>query len=143
MFRRRLAVIAVLIVVVVIGIVAWEYTRPVPVINQERARLIESGMSESQVIEILGGAPGDYAGNQLVTYARGGVGADESLYYVGANWWGLEGMIQVHFNNARRVEQVDFYPARFTRQADAWQTIRSVATLQWKRHRHDWVPATW
>ena len=142
MTRRRLMMIAFLLVLAIGVVVVWHLTRPEPVINVERARLIQTGMSEQQVTAILGGPPGDYTGDQIVTYSRGGVGADESGYYSGTNWWGLEGVVQVHFNQGL-VENVNYYPAKFARQVDPWQTIRSLVTLRGKRNRHDWVPAHW
>jgi hypothetical protein len=111
MTRRRLAVLPALVFLLAIGWVGWHSFMPEPVITEERARLIQLGMTESEVQAILGGPAGDYTGDAVVTYARGGVGDDDTGYSKGTNWWGCQGVIQVQFSQGGLVESAAYYPA--------------------------------
>ena len=100
-------------------------------------------MTASEVQAILGGPPGDYAGRVSVTYARGGVGADDSGYSKGTNWWGVRGVIQVHFDNECLAEDVGYYPACFDSRITCWDALRATLTLGTTSSRHRWVAADW
>src|SRR5262245_53762819 len=101
--NRMLVVLATATLVLPVVGAIWSRPAPQPVITAERARQIRPGMTASDVEAIPGGA--------AVTYSRGGVGADDSRYYEGTNWWGIQGVIQVQFSEAGLVEAAAFYPA--------------------------------
>ena len=138
MTRRGLAALAASILVLAIGGVIWHFITSEPVITVDRAGLVRVGMTASEVKEVLGGPAGDYAGEFAVTYSRGGVGEDDSGFYEGTNWWGVQGMIQVRFGKEGLVESVDFYPAHSLGRIDSQDRPSDV-----KRNRHRWVPAHW
>ena len=143
MTQRRLVVLAAVALALPAGGVTWYLTRPEPVITAERARSIQAGMTESEVEALLGGPAGDYAGGAIVTYARGGVGADETGYHQGTNWWGREGVIQVQFSKEGRVESAAYYPARSVERVTLWERLWARLTLASPRNRHAWVAAYW
>jgi hypothetical protein len=142
MIRRRLAVLAAIVPVLAIGGVAWRFLTPEPTITEERARLIQSGMTESEVKAILGPA-GDYTHGAVVTYARGGVGDDVTGYSSGTNWWGTQGVIQVQFSADGLVESANYYPANSVRRVDFWSALKAIRPLGIKGNRHGWVAAHW
>jgi hypothetical protein len=117
--------------------------RPEPVITPERADLIRVGMTRSEVTALLGGPPGDYADDAIITYVRGSVGEDSSGFDRGTNWWGREGVIQVQFSEEGRVESAAFYWAHVMRRANAWGELRGILTWDMKKTRHEWVPGAW
>jgi hypothetical protein len=143
MILRRLVVPAAFILVLVIGGVAWHFLAPEPVITEDRVQLIQPGMTEAEVRAILGGPAGDYARGAVVTYARGNVGADESGYYQGTNWWGSRGMIQVQFSTEGLVESASYYPANSATHMDFWDKLWARLTSGGKGNRHGWVAAAW
>src|SRR5262249_54019184 len=98
MTQRRLVVLATVVLVLPIAGRTLRFLTPEPVITEDRARSIQLGMTESEVRAMLGGPPGDYTGGAVVTYSRGGVGADDTGYYEGTNWWGIQGVVQVKFS---------------------------------------------
>jgi hypothetical protein len=140
--RTRIVLIAAALALPV-GHVAWGLTRPDPVITPERADAIRVGMTKSEVVAILGGPAGDYAGNFAVTYLRGSVGADQSRYYDGTNWWGRRWMIQVRFDEQGLVKTVWYYTAHVEQPTNFWDGLWVRLTPTWPRKRHDWVPGGW
>jgi hypothetical protein len=100
-------------------------------------------MTESEVRAILGGPAGDYARGEVVTYVRGCVGADESGYYQGTNWWGRQGMIQVQFSEDGRVQSAAFYPAHVSDHLGWRDRLRARLPFMPQRNRHGWVPGSW
>ena len=149
MTKRTLVVLAALILILAPLALnpsfraTWFPFMPEPVITLERALSIQRGMTEAEVRAILGGPAGDYAGNAVVTYSRGGVGADETMYYEGTNWWGIQGMIQVQFNQEGRVEDWGYYYANSEQRIGFWGELRAMLPFGAKRNHHGWVAAHW
>jgi hypothetical protein len=143
MIRRTPVFLAAFVFILVVSGVGWRIVRPKPVITPERVRLIEEGMTRSEVEALLGGPPGDYSGGYMVNYSRGSVGEDDSNFSVGTNWWGREGMVQVQFNQEGRAEDWGYYQAHSVNRVDFWGKLRDVVPFGAKRNRHGWVAAHW
>ena len=143
MTNRMLVVLAtVTLVLPVVGAI-WSRPAPQPVITAERARLIQPGMTASDVEVILGGPPGDYVVGAAVSYSRGGVGADDSRFYEGTNWWGIRGVIQVQFSKAGLVEAAAFYPTHSVWRVGLPERQQVDPPGAPPGIRHGWVAAYW
>lgn len=116
---------------------------PVPEITAERAELIRAGMTLSTVEGILGGPAGNYATGVVVTYSRGGVGADTAEFYEGVTWWGTRGVVQVQLGRGGLVESVAFYPAHSVHQLGDGEEPCARPPGAPQGIRHDWVAAYW
>jgi hypothetical protein len=143
MARRTIVILTAIAFILATGSVAWHFIRPKPVITYERAEAIQLGMTRAEVIALLGGPPGDYAGGHSVTYVRGCVGEDASGFYDGTNWWGRQGMIQVQFSPDGLVESVGYYQAHSASRVGVWDTVRSMLPSGRHRCQHEWVPGCW
>jgi hypothetical protein len=143
MTNRMLVVLATLTFVLPVVGAIWFRPAPRADVTAERARHIQTGMTARDVEAILGGPPGDYVVGAAVTYSRGGVGADESKFYEGTNWWGTQGVIQVQFSKAGLVEDANFYPAHSVRRVGLWDRPQADPPGAPPGIRHDWVAAYW
>jgi hypothetical protein len=143
MNQRGLVVLTGLTVLAIGGAITWHCIRPEPVITEESARAIRLGMTKAEVRAILGGPAGDYTGGDAVTYSRGGVGADESGYSRGTNWWGTRGVIQVHFSKEGLVEVANYYPAHSVSPGSFWSKLWVRLKVDGKGNRHGWIAAYW
>jgi hypothetical protein len=143
MTRQRLIVLTALVFALAVGWAGWRCYRLKLVITFERMSDIQQGMTLAEVTAIIGGPPGDYTGGDAITYMRGSVGEDSSVFYEGTNWWGREGMIQVQFDQYGRVESAGYYSARSIHRADMWSRLRTMLPFGGQRNRHEWLPGNW
>jgi hypothetical protein len=122
MRRRQLLVLAglVLAVVVLAGGVLVLFRPPSPRFTKELADRIQPGMTEAEVVAILGKRAGDYADpNTRGVSSRSSAYRAEGVYDPDGSCtkaWGSDaGIIRVHFGPDRRVLSLwweDVYPPR-------------------------------
>jgi hypothetical protein len=142
--RPRLITMVGVFTLFVAGGFYWQFCGGTPIITEPSADRISRGMSAAEVRKILGGPAGNCTGRARVTYARGGIGEDTSGFYEGTNWWGLTGMIQVHFDKEGLVKSAVFYEARSVQSVGFWDELVDLFKgHRFTRHQHDWVAAHW
>jgi hypothetical protein len=101
---RRRRVIVGLVVLAIVGAVAFLLLRP-PSLEQ-RVQRIQNGMTLAEVTSALGAPPGDHT--RYVSYIRhGGLRRSDSLV---KEWDWDEGCVDVRFGPDGRVQDVTYHP---------------------------------
>src|SRR5262249_2776975 len=99
MTRRRLLCGLLLLSVVLACFGGWLWMASGPRVTRERFKLVKEGMSREEVIQIVGGAPGDYSRGQ-VSINRHSIPSQHET------WLCEDGLLFVRFDDADKAIDV-------------------------------------